>query len=1388
MKLIAMPKIPIDRFDVRTHVDPTGKLKNTSLTPYGCFDHHVGQFDASLFRMSPKEAAQTDPLQRMMLLTAYEALESAGYYDNGDQITRPRNGTFYGVAADDYRQVNSSQNIDINYITGGTRAFGPGRVSYYFGWEGPSMTVDTACSASAVAVNQAISSLKLKECNVALAGGANLLTCSDMFAGLSRARFVCSTGPCKTFDETADGYCRADATATVVLKRFSDSVRDKDNILGVIRAIETHHAGTAISLTHPEVDTQAALFNSVLTSAGKGIDDIDHIELHGTGTQAGDLAEASSVARLLREPRPKSRPLTISSIKPNAGHSEAASGLTSLIKCLLMLRHQIIPKHIGVKTRLNPKLPPLNNLNIVIPQANLPFTAKSKDAMRRILVNNFNATGGITAMLLEEHCPSTTTVKDIRQQYPITLSAASIAVLSRSKTQLLEYLKSTANIEISHLSYTLTARRLHHKHRYVCVAGSIDELIRKLEADLSNVGRPLKRDTSASGVFVFTGQASSYSGMAKVLFDTNGAFRSHLLRSDAICRDMGLPSFLESITDDKTDPSQFSQTQHQLALVALEIALASLLGSWGIRPEAVIGHSLGEYSALCVSRVLSLADTLYLVGKRGLLLESKCECNTFSMVAVSLPCSEVAKTLELSQFSGCEIACLNAPDQTVVSGPSTTIIPLMAHFKATGVRAIELRTSYGFHSKQMEAILPEFQNITESIPFKKPHVPLVSTLLAKVVQEEGILNAQYLCRQTREPVRFQDALNELKSLVEDGKHPVWIEVGPGPACLPMIASTIQARPANLLYALDSKKPNWLTISELVTGYYTNNGHVRWDEYHREYLDALSLLQLPSYPFDLKKYWIQYDGDWAIRKNDRAHIKEQVAQAVEPSLKSSTLHRLDSDSVEKGIRKLLCTSDLSTGALGSMGGGYKVNGLSECPSSVYVDMALAAASYLFEKSNCGSGSLEMEVSEFAISSTLVFQGAHSVRIIATQRPSDTNVVEVSILSSHHRVATEVARCRVINGHGEGLTNDINSNTYLYQSRMDLLNLFLSTGQVSKVPRSEVYEWLSSFVSYEKTLHGIQEVLLNVAAWEAVAKISLPFKEGNFVCDPRWLDNLIQVPTLVVNYSHNYMPERWLTCRGWSELHILLPLVPDTIYRVHVRMQPGGETDSLVGNLHALDEAGRTAAVIKCIIFKPVSGFKLNTTPAMVNGTAQNKNPYGAVEHASMDDRPMPSPFSINETITNGHQVSNVPYINELDQDTPKSSRLKPISTEKSLKGVNGGVTPHDGLPNPCKADGAVNANGVSLDPAPEHVSGENGSDGVVSFEKILAVIADEIGVEPSSLDDSVLLDDVGIDSIVQISLTARIQEYFPKPLSPKMFLDANSIAKLRRYFDSLSITQ
>lgn len=322
-KSLTIDKIPKDRFDVETHCDPSGKIKNTTQTPYGCFLDRPGFFDARLFNMSPREAAQTDPAQRLLLLTTYEALEMSGYTPNGSPSTASdRIGTFFGQTLDDYREANASQNIDMYYVTGGLRAFGPGRLNYHFKWEGPSYCVDAACSSSALSVQMAMSSLRARECDTAVAGGTNILTGVDMFSGLSRGSFLSPTGSCKTFDDEADGYCRGDGVGSVVLKRLEDAIAEGDNIQAVIKSAATNHSAHAISITHPHAGTQEKLIRQVLREADVESSEIDYVEMHGTGTQAGDATEFASVTKVLSH-RTKDNPLHVGAAKANFGHAEA---------------------------------------------------------------------------------------------------------------------------------------------------------------------------------------------------------------------------------------------------------------------------------------------------------------------------------------------------------------------------------------------------------------------------------------------------------------------------------------------------------------------------------------------------------------------------------------------------------------------------------------------------------------------------------------------------------------------------------------------------------------------------------------------------------------------------------------------------------------------------------------------------------------------------------------------------------------------------------------------------------------------------------------------------------------------------------------------------------
>ena len=280
--------VPPDRFNYASHSDPTGKKRNTSQSPYGCFINDPGLFDHRFFNISPKEAAQTDPAQRLMLLTAYEALEMAGFVSNRTPSSRPdRVATFYGQASDDWRETNSSQDIGTYFIPGGIRAFGPGRINYHLKFSGPSCSIDTACSSSFAAIHMACNSLLARDCDTAIAGGANILTNPDIFAGLSRGQFLSSNGPCKTFDADADGYCRGDAVGSVVLKRLEDAEDDNDKILGVILGVGTNHSADAVSITHPHAPTQATLYQSILSNNGVDAHEVDYVEMHGTGTAAG---------------------------------------------------------------------------------------------------------------------------------------------------------------------------------------------------------------------------------------------------------------------------------------------------------------------------------------------------------------------------------------------------------------------------------------------------------------------------------------------------------------------------------------------------------------------------------------------------------------------------------------------------------------------------------------------------------------------------------------------------------------------------------------------------------------------------------------------------------------------------------------------------------------------------------------------------------------------------------------------------------------------------------------------------------------------------------------------------------------------------------------------
>lgn len=918
--------VPDLHWSAQTHVDPTGKKKNTSATPYGCWLEHPAAFDATFFSMSPREAPQVDPAQRIALMTAYEAIEHAGIVPDATPSTRKdRVGVFYGVTSNDWMETNSAQNIDTYFIPGGNRAFIPGRINYFFKFSGPSYSVDTACSSSLASIHIACNALWRGDIDTAIAGGTNILTNPDFTAGLDRGHFLSRTGNCKTFDDGADGYCRGEGVGTIILKRLEDAIADKDPIQGLILGTYTNHSAEAESITRPHVGAQRDIFSKILSNSGVDPYSVSYVEMHGTGTQAGDAREMSSVLDTFapsnaRQYRQADQALHLGSVKANIGHGEAASGVSALIKVLLMMKNNTIPPHCGIKTKINSKFPAdLDVRNVHIAKEAKPWN-RVNGQPRRVFVNNFSAAGGNSAVLLEDK-PLEIPVKgtDHRTSHVVAVSAKSPVAMARNLNSLIAHIDSHRQepLLLPQLSYTTTARRTHHLHRVMVAGSTIDDIKRHLEAAAARGDGATRPKSAPKLTFAFTGQGAQYVGMAKQLYQSFSQFQTDIRHFDELGQALGFPSF-KGVIDDESgmDIKEFSPVSVQLASVCMQMSLSRLLISWNIIPEAVVGHSLGEYAALNVAGVLSDADTIFLVGKRAQLLEQLCTLGTHSMLVVKAALSTIKSALEETEF---EIACLNAPEETVLAGPNEKIEALQETLSKKGLKSKILSVPFAYHSSQVDAILEDFETLTKGATFRKPAIPVISPLLAEVITNAGVIGPEYLKRHCRETVNFLDAIRSAKDdgTLKDGSFVV--EIGPHSIVTGLVkailGSAIIAEPT-----LQRNRDIWKVLTETIASLYCAGIDLRWHEYHRDFEASHKVLELPTYNWVLKDYWMQYVHDWSLRKGD----PPVVAPSVTP-LASTTIHTVLLDTIDK----VTVESDMSRPDFNPLVQGHEVDGVPLC---------------------------------------------------------------------------------------------------------------------------------------------------------------------------------------------------------------------------------------------------------------------------------------------------------------------------------------------------------------------------------------------------------------------------------------------------------------------------
>ncbi|KXH55672.1 beta-ketoacyl synthase [Colletotrichum nymphaeae SA-01] len=1318
--------VPADRFPVATHYDITGKAVNTSHSQYGCWIENPGYFDPRFFNMSPREAFQTDPMQRMALTTAYEALEMCGYVPNRTPSTRlDRIGTFYGQTSDDWREINAAQEVDTYYITGGVRAFGPGRINYHFGFSGPSLNVDTACSSSAAALNVACNSLWVKDCDTAIVGGLSCMTNPDIFAGLSRGQFLSKTGPCATFDNGADGYCRADGCASVIVKRLDDAVADKDNILAVILGTATNHSADAISITHPHGPTQSILSRHILDEAGVDPLDVDYVEMHGTGTQAGDGTEMLSVTNVFApadRKRAADRPLYLGAVKSNIGHGEAASGVTALTKVLMMMKKNAIPPHVGIKKEINKGFPKdLSERNVNIAFHLTPF--KRRDGKpRRIFVNNFSAAGGNTGLLLEDAPLVATAEADPRSVQVVTVTGKSKAAMIRNAERLVGWMEQNPETPLAHVAYTTTARRIQHYWRMNVAASDLPEAQRLLKDRLKENFTPISTQ-QPKVAFMFTGQGSHYAGLGKDLYAHYHVFRDSIDEFNQLAQIHGFPSFLSLIDGSEPDVTKLSPVVVQLGLCCFEMALTRLWASWGILPSAVMGHSLGEYAALNAAGVLSASDTIYLVGARAQLLVQKCTAGTHAMLAVTGPVDAVMEALG-AQADAVNVACINGPRETVLSGAAAKISEISSHLGTAGFKCTQLKVPFAFHSAQVDPILDDFETLARSVSFDMPRVPIISPLLGKMVEHEPV-NAAYLRNHARDAVNFLGGLVHAQQSGAVDEKTVWLEVGPHPVLANFVKSSFGISTI-AVPTLRRNEPTYKILSNTLCALHTAGINLDWDEFHRDFTNCTRLLDLPTYSFDEKNYWLQYTGDWCLTKNRGPSAVKAPLQIepARPKLSTTSIHAVTNEDVKGDIALIETETNLSRPDTRPLVEGHLCNGAPLCPSTLYADMAMTVADYAYKMLRPDTENIGLNVANVEVPKTLIFNEKLDAHILRTTVTANATLgyADVSFHTGEGAKKTEHATCKVVYGSTEQWADEFERVSYLIKGRIDALEEAERQGKASKIGRGLTYKLFTALVDYDTKYQGMEEVILDSKTCEATAKVSFQTtdRDGNFFFNPYWIDSCCHISGFIINGTDAIdSREQVFISHGWGSMRFTEKLDATKTYRSYVRMQPVKGTKMMAGDAYVFD-GDRIIGVAGDVKFQSIPRKVLNMVLPPRGRAAAGAAPAVAAP-------------------------------------APKAAAPAKAAPAKEKSGKE-------------KASKQVTASNLKA------VNAKLSKRSVV--QDVFDILAKEVGVTQDELADNIAFTDLGCDSLMALTVSGRMREELDIDIDSHAFVEYPTIGAFK----------
>lgn len=1081
----------------------------------GNFVRDADAFDHRFFKKSAREAAAMDPQQRILLQTAYQAVESSGYLTERDA---PEDvGCYIGVATTDYHDNVASHDPTAFAAIGELRAFLCGRISHHFGWTGPSMTYDTACSASMVAIDAACRSIQTGQCSRALAGGVSMNSSPHLWDNLRAANFLSPTGPTKPFDAAGDGYCRGEGVGLIFLKKFSEAMEDGDFIYGVVTGTGVNQCHNDTYITVPNGSSQVDLYKKALAEAGVRPYDVTYIESHGTGTAKGDPTEMASLRTVFGGPSRDSI-VSIGSVKGNVGHCEASSGVASVIKTVLAMNKSTIPP-LANHQSLNPNIQPLAVDNMCIPLSPQPWDMPFKAA----LVNNYGAAGSNAALVLCQPPLKETNTRRSSNDHNSALSVVPVCIYAHTEHSVKSYCQAlcdslptqTPSDEIGflqNLAFNLVKKQNRTlSHRFITSVSTVEALKAALKSPNQFIQQHQDNSSETSSVILsFGGQTNNHVGLSQHIYFESALLRFHLDNCNRAIRKAGHKSIFPTIF--QKNPVTDVVSLHCL-FFAIQYASAHAWMDAGVTPAAVIGHSFGQLTAMCISGMLSLDDAVKLVAGRASLMQQYWGDEPGSMVSIEADTSTteaVIAALSTQHGLQAEIACYNAPTGHVIVGTSKAMDAAEEVCKATTqpIRHRRLQVTNGFHSVFTEPLIPHLEKLASDLHISQPHIYMQPCSQEPTAWQD--MTPAFIANHTRAPVYFQAAVERLEAKLGSC---LWLEAGSNSSVAAMARRALAGSSVSHTYhgtKLDGKDALnrlaetmvtlWETMPTIEIGpFYRKKGSARV---------PFRSIDLPPYQFEKKRHWMTWKDN--VESKDVAN--SQGPENYQES-KPKILHHVFDDG--KGGGRF--TIDPRNEEFQHFVKGHAVLDQPLCPADLYVELAARATRFLHP-----SNELIPSVDKLSIIAPLGIDPEKEIHLsMTTTEPTNSSWSFVftsgpstgAQASNHTKHASGLVKLTA--GSDMGLKAEMARYEKLVgPSRA---TAFLGDHQAEGMKGALVYQVFSKVVAYADYYQGVKAIASR--GDEVGAQIVVPnpteVADSSMILDPVAVDNFVQVAGIKVN---------------------------------------------------------------------------------------------------------------------------------------------------------------------------------------------------------------------------------------------------------------------------------